>query len=62
VLGSDPPRSGLVLRPPQPGDLGWVVERRGARYAAEYGWDSTFDQAAGAAPSTRWISGFIACT
>ncbi len=33
----------LRLRPPVPGDIGWVVHRHGALYAAEYGWDATFE-------------------
>jgi DNA-binding MarR family transcriptional regulator/GNAT superfamily N-acetyltransferase len=33
----------FVLRSPQPGDLGWVVQRNGAIYAQEYGWDSSYE-------------------
>ncbi|RKN42493.1 bifunctional helix-turn-helix transcriptional regulator/GNAT family N-acetyltransferase [Streptomyces hoynatensis] len=31
------------LRPPQPGELGWVIQRHGALYTAEYGWNGAFE-------------------
>jgi DNA-binding MarR family transcriptional regulator/GNAT superfamily N-acetyltransferase len=33
----------VVLRPPDPGDFGWIVERNAALYAEEYGWDGTYE-------------------
>jgi len=36
-------RPDVTLRQPAPGDFGWVVERNGALYATEHGFDSSYE-------------------
>jgi DNA-binding MarR family transcriptional regulator/GNAT superfamily N-acetyltransferase len=43
LLESAPRPASYVIRPPRPGDLGWVVARNGALYAEEYGWDTSYE-------------------
>lgn len=61
------PAPAVRLREPQPGDLGWVVERHGVLYAREFGWGEGFEglvagivadfaRAADAAHERCWIA------
>ena len=48
VLGSEDraeptAKASYLLRPHQPGDMGWIVHRQGVLYAQEYGYDEQFE-------------------
>ena len=44
LLGpASPSKVPYMLRPPAPGDIGWVISRHGALYAQEYGFDQDFE-------------------
>ncbi|MEU3779734.1 bifunctional helix-turn-helix transcriptional regulator/GNAT family N-acetyltransferase [Streptomyces sp900129855] len=42
--GEQPPEAQeVLLREPEPGDLGWIVQRNAALYTAEYGFDADYE-------------------
>jgi DNA-binding MarR family transcriptional regulator/GNAT superfamily N-acetyltransferase len=44
LIGARPPDTATyVLRPHQPGDMGWVIHRHGAIYAREWGYNAEFE-------------------
>jgi DNA-binding MarR family transcriptional regulator/N-acetylglutamate synthase-like GNAT family acetyltransferase len=44
LLGAQPEQKvPYIIRPHQPGDMGWVTHRHGVLYNEEYGWDEEFE-------------------
>jgi DNA-binding MarR family transcriptional regulator/N-acetylglutamate synthase-like GNAT family acetyltransferase len=44
LLSAEPERgASYILRPHQPGDIGWAVQKHGEFYAREYGFDESFE-------------------
>lgn len=43
VLGNEPRRGPVILRPHRIGDLGWLTHRQGILYNRQFGWDIGFE-------------------
>lgn len=42
-MAPQPLPSGITLRAPQPGDMGWVIQQHGELYWQEHGWNAEFE-------------------
>jgi DNA-binding MarR family transcriptional regulator/N-acetylglutamate synthase-like GNAT family acetyltransferase len=49
------PDGEVSLRPPRPGDVGWIIHRQTVLYTREYGWDWTYEGLA-----SRILGAFVA--
>jgi DNA-binding MarR family transcriptional regulator/GNAT superfamily N-acetyltransferase len=54
ALGGASRTRSWLLRPPRPGDMGWVVQAQAAGYTSQYGWDETYE-----ALVARIVAGYI---
>ena len=43
LASAGPTEPGFTLRGHRPGDMGWVTHRQAVLYAAEYGWNESFE-------------------
>ncbi|MFE1194864.1 GNAT family N-acetyltransferase [Streptomyces olivaceoviridis] len=43
ILGGRKQAADVVVREPRAGELGWIVQRNGALYAVEYGWNAEYE-------------------
>ena len=43
LANRETPSVPYIIRPPQSGDIGWIVHRQGVLYSEEYGWDEQFE-------------------
>jgi DNA-binding MarR family transcriptional regulator/GNAT superfamily N-acetyltransferase len=68
LLNAEPERGApYILRPQQPGDMGWVVQQHGLLYAEQFGWDESFEALAAEVSAKflrdfdpKWERGWIA--
>jgi len=67
ILGDEPRRSPIILRPHRIGDLGWMIHRQGILYNRQFGWNigfesliagiyNQFQEAPSSPPKDLWVA------